>query len=137
MPAIPCGPCGPTGPGGPSTPCGPEGPCGPCGPSPVKTTFSSGGWLKVVLSLLVKLAINGLLATSAMPSLTSVPFSHASRADVMSMVMYSPRLAAVRGTPAEIVLPKAGDKLKLMVFSDQEPLTKSMLKLPGVVTDST
>jgi hypothetical protein len=91
----------------------------------------------VVLSLLLKLATNGLFATRAIPSLGSDPLSQAFRAAVISTTMYSPRLAVARGTLAAIVVPRTGDELNETLFSDHEPLMKSTLKLPGVVTDTT
>jgi hypothetical protein len=41
----------------------------------------------VVFSLLVKLQLSGLFATSAIPSFAWVPLSHAFSAAVMSMTM--------------------------------------------------
>jgi hypothetical protein len=84
---------------------------------------SSAGWLAFVFSLLSKLAFSGLLATNAIPLFTWVPFSHACRAEVMSMRMYCSELAEVSGTELAIVLPNAGEDLAVIVASDHALLT--------------
>src|SRR5271157_6166151 len=92
-------------------------------PPPANTMSNSAGWLVVVFSLLSKLAFSGLLPTSAMPSLGSVPFSHACSAAVTLMRMYWFLSAVVSGTLAAIVVPSAGALLAVIVPSVHVPLT--------------
>ncbi len=71
----------------------------PVPPPPANTISNSAVWLVFVASLLSKVALSGLFATSAMPSL-GVPLNHACTAAVTSTRMYWFLSAEVSGTLA-------------------------------------